>query len=130
MMITFYDMEDEENPLNGTVVRNSDELRRILRGLRGREPFACELEGEHGAGLVLGIGRVGTAQYSREDDGPYFLAVTNRKVIAGTEVEFLAGGTPTPFDARFCLPFGDIIKIAVYFMETGEACPSFTWEMI
>jgi hypothetical protein len=126
--VTFNDWEEDENPLNGTVIRSSDELRKILLGLRIREPFACELEGENGACLVLGIGRLGTAQYNREQGGPYFLAVTTRKVIADTEMEFLAGGTPTPFEAR--LPFGDIIKIAVHFMETGEPCPSFSWEMI
>jgi hypothetical protein len=130
MTVTFHDWEEDENPLNGTVVRDSDELRKMLLGLQGREPFACELEGESGACLVLGVGEVGTAQYSREEGGPYFLAVTNSMVIADTEVEFLAGGTPTPFDARFCLPFDDVIRIAVHFMDTGEACPSFSWEMI
>jgi len=130
MTVIFYDMEDDENPLNATVIHSSDELRKILLGLRVREPFACELEDENGACLVLGIGRLGTAQYNREEGGPYFLAVTTRKVIADSEMEFLAGGTPTPFEARFCLPFGDIIKIAVHFMDTGEASPSYSWEMI
>ena len=130
MTVSFHDWEEDENPLNGTVIRSSDELRKILLGLQGREPFACELEGENGACLVLGIGAVGTAQYNRQERGPYFLAVTNSNVIAGTEVEFLAGGTPTPFDARFCMPFDDIIKIAVHFMKTGDPCPSFSWEMI
>jgi hypothetical protein len=95
MTIAFHDMEDDENPLNGTTVHSSDALRKILRGLRGREPFACELEGENGACLVLGIGPLGTAQYNRDEGGPYFLAVTNRNVVAHADREFLAGGTPT-----------------------------------
>jgi Immunity protein Imm1 len=130
MTIVFYDMEDEANPLNGIAIHDTDRLRSILLSLQDRERFTCELDRANGSELVLGVGPIGFAEYSRDGDAPYLYAITNRTVIHGGYVEFLAGGTPTPVDARFCMPFDDVIKIAVYFMETGKASPRFAWEAL
>jgi len=130
MIVTFIDMEDDTNPLNRKVLLTGGSMRQILCSLQEREPFCCELTGEDGSQLTLGVGAIGFAEYSRGGDAPYFFAVTTVTVIEGTEEDFLCGGTPTPVAARFCLPFDDVIKIAVYFMETGEPSPSFSWEMI
>ena len=130
MRIIFHDTEDETNLLNGAAIHTSDRLRQILYSLKDREPFCCVLVGENGSELCIGIGEVGFAEYSRDDDALYMLARTKRNVIAGTEEDFLAGGTPTPVPAHFCMPFDDVIKIAVYFIETGNACPPFSWEEI
>jgi hypothetical protein len=130
MIVTFYDLEDDANPLNGSVIRNRDQLRQILRSLQEREPFSCELTAPNGAELVLGVGAIGFADYCRNGDPPYLCAVTNRNVVYGIEPEFLVGGTPTPVAARFCMPFDDVIKIAVYFFDTGTTCPLFSWEEI
>ena len=129
MNIKFYDMEDDENPLNESIIRSPERLHQILLSLQQREPFSCELSRENGSQLIVGVGWIGCAEYSRDGDAPYLCAVTNRKVIH-VDAEFLAGGTSTPIAARFCMPFDDVIKIAVYFMRTGETCPLFAWEMI
>ena len=130
MNVTFYDMEDDANPMNKKVVRNSASMRELLWSLQEREPFCCELTGEGGSELVIGVGPIGFAEYSRNGDGPYFSAISTVTVVEGTEEDFLCGGTSSPVAARFCLPFGDVIRIVMHFMETGEPCPSFSWEMV
>jgi hypothetical protein len=130
MNVTFYDMEDDANPMNEKVISNSASIRKILLSLQEREPFCCELTRKDGSELVIGIGPIGFAEYSRDGHGPYFSAITAVTVAEGPEEDFLCGGTSSPVAARFCLPFDDVIRIVIHFMETGEPCPSFSWEMI
>jgi Immunity protein Imm1 len=129
MNVTFFDREDEANPLNGTVARHREQLLQILNGLRNRPPFVCELLGENGLHLHVGIGKLGHAQYSRSDgEPPYLLAMGPRPGRRDEYVDFLLGGTPTPISKRYCMPFDSIREIAAYFLETGRAHPSFAWE--
>jgi len=88
------------------------------------------LVGENGSELCIGVGEIGFAEYDRDGDALYMLALTKRNVIEGIDEDFLAGGTPTPMPARFCMPFDEVIKIAVHFLESGNACPLFSWEEI
>jgi len=55
MNVTFFDMGDESNPLNGSTIRDSGRLLQILRDMQGREPSFCELLGENGYQLTVGI---------------------------------------------------------------------------
>jgi len=133
MIVTFYDREDEANELNGAVIRDRRRLRQVLESLleslQVRWPFVCELVGENGFQLTIGVGKIGCVHYSRCDGSPpYLMAVARRNVLEADEPEFMLGGTPTPIPAHFCMPFDDVIDIAVYFMETGRASPFFSWE--
>ena len=130
MNVIFYDNEDDTNPMNDKVVRNIASMREILWSLQEREPFWCDLTGEDGSELAIGVGPIGFAQYCRGGDSPYLFARAAVTVAEGPEEDFLCAGTSTPVPARFCLPFGDVIRIVMHFMETGEPCPSFSWEMI
>jgi hypothetical protein len=68
MAARFYDRHDELNPLNGSELALGVAAYRIIDQSRSREPFFCELVGENGYKLMLGIGtNIGCAQYSACD---------------------------------------------------------------
>jgi hypothetical protein len=129
MNLTFFDREDQANALNGSLVQDRERLLRILDGLRNRPPFVCELAGENGFYLHIGIGTMGHAQYSRMDgEPPYLLAVAPQPGRRDEYMDFLLWQTPTPISKRYCMPFDLIREIAGYFLETGNAHPGFGWE--
>ncbi|HKF22887.1 MAG TPA: Imm1 family immunity protein [Candidatus Angelobacter sp.] len=133
MTVRFLDLEESSNPLNGTRIDDKGELLKLLDGLRGRHPFLCQLAGDNGYMLMMGIGGpVGCVQHSPTNgDTPYLLAVSNaERDTDGEDVEFLAGGTPTPISPRNGFPFESVKQIAVYFLETGNRMPSISWEEI
>ena len=129
MILKFFDRDDEANELNGITVRDSRHLRQVLEAQTYKQPFVCELVGENGFQLTIGVGKLGCVQYARCDGSPpYLMAVSGSRAMIGADKEFMLGGTPSSIPARFCMPFEEVIEIAVYFMETGKACPSFSWE--
>jgi immunity protein Imm1 of predicted polymorphic toxin system len=137
MKAVFNDLQDYSSPLDGAVVQNQKELFAVLENARDREPFACELVGENGYMLTLGIGKeVGSVQYSPSNyDPPYLLALAPGYHAGEGEgeeecVEFLCGNTPTPFYKRHILPFETVKQIAAYFVETGERSPEVSWEEV
>jgi hypothetical protein len=131
MNTIFFDGEERTNPLNGSIIQDRGRLLQILNGLRNRQSFICELRGENGFLLHIGIGELGHAQYSRSDGKPpYLMAVAPLPASEGEDTEFLLGGTPTPISNRYCMPFEFVREIAAYFLETGGAHPGFSWEEI
>jgi hypothetical protein len=125
-------MQDHSSTLDGAAVHGRKELFAVLDSAREREPFGCELEGENGYKLTLGIGKdIGFVQHCHADgDTPYKMAVAPEKYWQQEYAEFLVGGTPTPIPQRFCLPFEIVKQIAAHFVETGECSPAFSWEEI
>jgi len=131
MNVTFYDREDDTNSLNGTPVRDRDRLLKILDRLQDRPPFVCELVGDTGFHLHVGIGNLGHAQYSRVDgEPPYLMAIAPQPGRKEEHFEFLLWGTPTPISKRYCMPFDSVREIAGHFLETGRTHPGFAWEEI
>ena len=131
MNVTFFDIEDQANDLNGTVIRDSKRLFQILEGLRSRPPFVCELVGANGFELLVGVGANGCAQYGRSRVlPPYLVALAPGRERDHGETEFLAGGTPSPISNRYCMPFDSVREIAGYFLETGRTHPAFSWEEV
>ncbi len=131
MIVTFFDRDDEESCLNGTIIKDNARLFQILEGLRTRLPFFCELMGENGFCLLIGIGEVGCAQYSRCDGRtPYLMATIKHQRPDGTHSKFLMAGTSTPISGSYCLPFDCIREIAGHFRQTGAAHPAYVWEAI
>jgi|EndMetStandDraft_2_1072991.scaffolds.fasta_scaffold91993_3 hypothetical protein len=131
MIVTFFDREDETNHLSRTVIGDNDRLFQILEGLRNRLPFFCELVGENGFHLMVGVGEMGCVQYSRCDGTPpHLVAIADSQQLRDGYSEFLINGTPTPVPNRFCMPFDSILEIVGYFRETGRAHPECKWEEI
>jgi hypothetical protein len=132
MKVKFFDMDDSSNPLNGTTIEESGRLLQILRGMQGREPFFCELEGDNGYRLDVGLAAtLGCAQYSRSDgEPPYLTPVDSNATAEDGYREFFCQGTPTEVPARHCLPLDVIMGIAAFFLETGKPNPAVSWEEI
>jgi hypothetical protein len=128
-------MEESAHELNGTLFQESGDLIQILERLQARPPFLCKLTSDKGHYLDVGIGKVCCAQHTRADGmPPYLMAVApgkeHLKEEEGDDVEFLCGGTPTPFSDRFCMPFESVREIIRHFAETGETHPAFSWDPV
>ena len=132
MNAVFHDLQDSSSSFDRTTIRDRNELLSLLDSFDDREPFGCELLGENGFKLTLGIGKnVGFVQHSPSDgDTPYLLAVSGETHFVQRYVEFFVGDTPTPIPQRFCLPFEIVKQIAGYFIETGERWPGVSWEEV
>jgi hypothetical protein len=132
MKAVFNDMQDYSSSLDGATVHDRNELIALLDKVRDREPFGCELVGENGFKLMLGIGKdIGFVQHSPADGyTPYLVAVAPEKYCEQDYVEFLVGDTPSPIEQRFCLSFEMVKEIAAHFIECGERSPAFAWEEI
>ncbi len=132
MSITFCDIQDSSNPFNSSTVSNPQDLLTLLNSMLERSPFFCELVGDNGYKLLVGIGpRVGCAQYSPADGGvPYLMAVAPKEIQPTVNVGFLTGDTLSPVPGRYCLPIEVIKRIASDFVETGTASSVVEWEEI
>src|SRR5262245_22666538 len=131
MNVTFFDLQDQSNALDGVTIEGDKELLSLLDSLRDRVPFFAELRGENGYHLVLGIGEVGCAEYSHgEGHPPYLVALAEAPHESKDYTGFMAGGTLTPVPRRFVMPFEQVKHIALYFRNIGGRSPSVSWEEI
>lgn len=130
MKTHFFDLQDDDNPLNGTCIENSAELQNVLASVRDRAPFIAELIGDNGFKLTFGLGAAeGFVQFSSvEDDPPYLMAVNPNLRDSEGEYEFLCGGTLTPVEKRYCLPYDSFVEILAEFAQTGQRKPDVHWE--
>jgi hypothetical protein len=131
MIVQFFDRQDPANRSHA-MRTTAAEVLTLIESLRDRPPFFCELVGNNGYNLLVGIGDdVGCAQFSRADGNPPYLIA--RGAAAKKKqgfVEFFAANTPTPVPARYCLPLEAVAKIAAYFVEWGLRSPSVDWDEI
>jgi hypothetical protein len=132
MIVEFFDRQERSNPLNAVKIDNAEQLLSVLGGLRNRAPFFCELVGQNGFNLLLGMSESrGCAQYSAADGSPpYLMAVSNEAGYNDEFMEFLTANTSTPVPTRYCLPMERIKKIAAEFVESGERSTIVDWEEI
>jgi hypothetical protein len=134
MKVKFQDLEELDNPRNGEHLASASQVVGLLDDLHSsRPPFMCELIGDNGFMLTVGIASEdGCVQYSPSDGNPpYYMAVGSPQLQANMgDVEFTVGGTATPIDRRYCLPFDRVKQIASYFTQTGDRSPDVPWEEI
>ena len=132
MKLEFLDMEERSNPLNHSKIDETDSLIQLLNRLRQREPFLCQLTGDNGYQLTLGLGgMIGSVQHSKTDGQPPYLMAVSKDFKDGNKpkfVEFLAAHTPTPVPSRYCIDFDLLKQVAVYFLETGHRSSAVSWE--
>lgn len=132
MNVKFLDHQDRGNPLNEVTFGESGAIIAALESLQFRPAFLCELFGNNEQNLLLGIGgQIGCCQYSSNDGNPpYLMAVDDLQAERGDFTEFLTADTPTPIAQRYCISFGNLLKIVEYFVLTGERWPGITWEEV
>jgi hypothetical protein len=132
MNVQFFDRQDLRNPFNGLIIKHEFRLSELFVQLQGRVPFFCELLGENGCKILLGIGgQRGSVQYSRIDGAPpYLMAVSHDPVRLKKPMEFLMGGTPTPISSHYSISIDAVKEIAEHFRMTGEHSSMVLWEEI
>lgn len=152
MRVKFLDKEQQDNPLNGELIDNCQELETILEQLRHKRPFGLELKGENGFSLDICLAETyGAVQHTASDGdsecllavapgsspipvtdelSPHSLAFKVDEDNGVQSPEFLVGGTATPIPMRYILPYDLVKKIALHFLETGKREPDVWWEQI
>jgi hypothetical protein len=135
MIARFYDRQNTSNPLNGLPVSRERPLADALESAFDRKPFFCELVGENGYNLLVGVGvRCGCVQYSKVDGGPpYLMALPKGSPLdeqGSGYMEFVTGDTAAPVSRRYCLTIGTVVDVAAYFCKAGERSQEVTWEEI
>ena len=132
MKATFFDRQDAHNALNGTVLEHESQAKRLLGKLGLSRSHFCELLGENGYNLLLGVSRdLSCAQYSLSNGMPsYFMAVRPDRLHPVQGHQFLSGGTATPIRGEFCLPLSLGIQIAVDFVRSGQRSSAVRWQEI
>jgi hypothetical protein len=131
MSAYFYDRQESSNPDQGQLLSAPADFDAILARLGRRDPFFAELESDTGYTLLIGIGSLGCAQFSKTDgSGVPMMAVAPTASAHAEFVEFLTGGTATPVPARYCMPFQQVIDLAHHFILTGSRSPRVRWELL
>jgi len=132
MRARFFDLYDRSNPLDGAEVTTSVELSSIIDECSAGRAQFCELVGENGFKLLLGVSRdLGCVQHSSCDDNPPYLMATNNSVLDTDDcVKFLIDNEPTPVPRHYCLPMELVKKIATHFLEIGQRRTDVRWEEI
>jgi hypothetical protein len=130
--ITFFDRQEKQNTLNGIKISDPDRIVALLDSLKHRPAFFCELVGDNGYNLLIGVAtHCGCSQYSPSNGSPpYLMAVGKLQPVRSDYIEFLTADTPTPIARHYCLPFETAQKIASHFVMTGERYPEVDWEEI
>ncbi|HLY57585.1 MAG TPA: Imm1 family immunity protein [Stellaceae bacterium] len=95
-------------------------------------PYFCELVGDKGYNLLLGIGKdIGCAQYSLHDGTPPVLVALAPDWQGKTGyTDFLITDTASEVPNRFCLPMELVKRIAIDFQENGTASSLVLWETL
>ena len=131
MNAQFFDRQDFQNPRNGRKVSESNEIDSWIDEMLGRPAFFCELVGENGFNLLIGLGRLqGCAQYSASDGSPPYSMAIAEETESEEFMEFLISNTDTPVAMKFCLSIECVKKIVADYLATGKRSPLFSWEEI
>jgi hypothetical protein len=132
MKCVINDLQDNASRIDAIAIENAKEVLALLDSIPERKPFACELIGENGYKLTVGIGKnVGFIQHSKiNDDIPYLMALNSACGSTDDYSNFMIGGTLTPIPAKFCFPMKVVKEIIACFVETGERSSICSWESI
>lgn len=131
MNTRFQDLQNDNNPRNGTTLADRATVVSLLEALRTVEPpVMVQFIGDNGYNLIVGIAHdSGCVQHAANDgQPPYLMAVSTGDAQDRREMEFLVGDTPTPIDGRYRIGFGELCDIVGEFVATGERSVGASWE--
>jgi hypothetical protein len=131
MKAVFSDHNNENNLATGTVLSNASEVRALFDEIRHQEPpFFCELKGDNGCLLSIGLAsEFGCVQYATADGLPPYWVALGDSSIVGNRV-FFSGQQETEISERHCLSYPTVMNIAMNFIETGKRSADVEWEQI
>lgn len=131
MNVILHDFQNgPDDPFDGMLVDDLDNLRNILDQLQRRDPFILELEGDNGYRLTVGIGGpVSCIQHSSNDGEPPYLVAVPKDVKQRREEAcvFLCGDQATEIRADQCVPFAVLRSVALHFLQTGDRSNEVDW---
>ena len=130
MPTTISDYQDQLSPMNGRLVRSRADWNDIVAAVRGRDPFVVALDHDGGACLIVGVGGDVSAVQHTDAEGASMVALASGPSLADDDVEFLCGGTATPFHPRWLLTPATTSDLVAHFLATGGRAPTVAWELI
>ena len=113
------------------IIQTKEELRRVLASLQGSEPQFVDLIAPSGDCLTIGIGGpLAYVMYTQASGRPPYLIVIRDMDDQEDFIEFDAGGTPTPIPAYQCLPYDEMVNVAIYFFNNESLPQNVRWEEV
>lgn len=130
MSVKFFDLQDDENPDNGSPVTDGPGVRVLLTRNVRRPPITCKLVHEQQTELLIGLGAsLCFVQHSSTDgSSPYLVAYLESERKKTGVAEFLITNSPTEIQLSQCIPLSILLEVAAYYVETGERSPAVLWE--
>ena len=128
MSIRVQDLQNDNHPRNGMVLGDPAEVTELLKSLRASQPpTICELIGDNGYTLTVGVGPdFGCVQHAASDGlPPYLMAVSS--AADDRPMEFVLGGTATPIDGKYRLPFETVANVVAEFVRSGQRSQRVEW---
>lgn len=132
MQVEFLDLRTRPDPEQKIFLQDKKSLEKFLQTLQQRDAFIFDLIGDNGFKLGIGLDKnIGCVQFSPANGmPPYLMAIGNPNAPENIDHEFVMGGTATPVQGRYLLPFESVKDIACYFVETGDRSPAVNWDEI
>ncbi len=104
-------------------------IRRTLNQLRLQEPQFVDLISPTGDCLSIGVGGpLGCVMFARASGDPPYLWALGTSKDQEKDLEFDAGGTPTPVPIRRCLPFASVLEIVIHYFLSSELPQNVEWD--
>jgi hypothetical protein len=131
MAAVFRDLQDRSNPFEGSRVESCEDFAEIWNRAGNRPPFLCELEGDHGFMLTIGLGNnSGVVQHCATSHDPPYLFAVSRELVTEEPVDFLMGNQPCEVLALNVISRDTLLSIVEYFLSTGSRLPAVLWEEV
>lgn len=130
MIVTFADLQDEDNPGSGVSIDSPMSIRQLLeKRISLRHPVVCQLSHADGSNLVVGVSpTLGFAQYTASDAmPPYLMAVNESGPERRQAMDFAVGDTRTPIDGKFLIPMEVVIQVAEDYVVAGQRSDAVSW---
>jgi len=114
------------------LIKTVDELEMEINKIHSNfESKVVILQSKNFGEIVIGIGKVfGFIEFSGKSGEPPYLHLVDKHAKESEHYEFDSGGTPTPIPSLNCLPFSQIIDIAVYFFNNKKLPKNIKWQEI
>jgi hypothetical protein len=113
------------------IIQTEEDLRNVLGALQESEPQFVDLIAPSGDCLTIGIGGPLACVMHTQASGrpPYLIAIRDMENQEDF-VEFDAGGTPTPIPVYQCLPYDEMVNVAVSFFYNKSLPQNVQWEEV
>ena len=132
MNATFVDLNNNENPANGTVI-SAPNIRKCVRDFQCKTPSMFQLQLQSGVRIEVGVaGDMGCIQYTPANGLPPYVMATTSLIHSPTEsyVIFSVGGTDTPISDRFCLPIELLVIALEHIIIESKLFEGLFWEEV